>query len=133
MQSHGRKSARSRNSSPSFSAPPSSDAMKLHNLFIAFALLIGSVASQEIAYAPRDEIEPMTPGLGGANDDYLKFQPAIEAPSGRAPFPAVAKCKAGSGLKLGGSLSGECSSSSGQAHARRKDFPNRKAHGIMHA
>lgn len=108
--------------------------MKLYNLCVAIAIMISSVAGQDIEYVGHKEIEPITSNLGGVGyNAYRSYQPAIKVLNGCVPFPAVGEYKASAGLKLGGARNGLCSSSPGQAYARHKDFPSNKVRGIMYA
>lgn len=108
--------------------------MKLPILgFAAIAVMTSPALAQDIKYVPHKDIQPISSPLGGGYDAYRWYQPALSVIRGCVPFPAVGEYTASAGLKIGGSVSGECSSSPGQVYARHKDFPKERVHGIMYA
>lgn len=84
------------------------------------------------SFSHRD-VTTIVSSLGGVYENYKTFQPVIEGVHGYVPFPAVGTYTTSGGLKIVGARKGLCSKSDAQVYVRRKDYPEIKVGGIIHA
>ncbi|KAI8812218.1 necrosis inducing protein [Cladochytrium replicatum] len=108
--------------------------MKILSIVLAAATALLSATTAYSAVLGHDQIvgfQEQTP-VTGEEKSALKFKAYLHVLNGCAAFPAVdAAGNVGGGLKIGGSMNGQCSSSVGQVYVRSGWYNGRWA--IMYA